>query len=91
MKAIRANSCAEDAGISVGDEVIGCNGFRVNQVMLEGMMNGLSISETAELLLSREEKLFSVKVKMTNIRKPQFQFQRDVGGENEVLFDFWLR
>jgi predicted metalloprotease with PDZ domain len=91
VKAIRANSCAEDAGISVGDEILGCNGFRVNQAILEGMMNGLSITETAELLLSREEKLFSVKVKMTNIRKPQFQFQRDVGGENEVLFDYWLR
>lgn len=91
VKAIRANSCAEDAGISVGDEIIGCNGFRVNQSMLEGMMNGLNTSETAELLVAREEKLFSLKVKMTNYRKPQFQFQEEVGGKNENLFNYWLR
>ncbi|MFM7683941.1 MAG: PDZ domain-containing protein, partial [Bacteroidota bacterium] len=91
VKAIRAGSCAEDAGISVGDEIVGCNGFRVNQGMLEGMMNGLNTSETAELLLAREEKLFSVKVKMTNYRKPQFQFQQEVGSKNESLFNYWLR
>lgn len=91
VKSIRANSCAEDAGISVGDEIIGCNGFRVNQAMLEGIMNGLNISETAELLVAREEKLFSVKVKMTNFRKPQFQFQQEVSSKNEILFNYWLR
>jgi predicted metalloprotease with PDZ domain len=91
VKAIRAGSCAEDAGISVGDEIVGCNGFRVDQGMLEGMMNGLNTSETAELLLAREEKLFSVKVKMTNIRRPQFQFQEAVGSKNEQLFNYWLR
>jgi predicted metalloprotease with PDZ domain len=91
VKGIRANSCAEDAGISVGDEIVGCNGFRVNQSMLEGMMNGLNTSETAELLVAREEKLFSLKVKMTNYRKPQFQFQQEVGGKNENLFNYWLR
>lgn len=91
VKSIRANSCAEDAGISVGDEIIGCNGFRVNQAMLEGIMNGLNISETAELLVAREEKLFSVKVKMTNFRKPQFQFQQEISSKNEILFNYWLR
>jgi predicted metalloprotease with PDZ domain len=91
VKAIRAGSCAEDAGISVGDEIIGCNGYRIDQGMLEGMMNSLNTSETAELLLAREEKLFSVKVKMTNYRKPQYQFQQEIGSKNESLFNYWLR
>ena len=91
VKGIRTGSCAEDAGISVGDEIVGCNGFRVDQGMLEGMMNGLNTSETAELLIAREEKLFSVKVKITNYRKPQFQFQQEVGGKNEALYNYWLR
>jgi predicted metalloprotease with PDZ domain len=91
VKAIRAGSCAEDAGVSVGDEIVGCNGFRVDQSMLEGMMNGMNTAETAELLLAREEKLFSVKVKMTNVRRPQFQFQEEVGGKNEELYNYWLR
>jgi predicted metalloprotease with PDZ domain len=91
VKGIRAGSCAEDAGISVGDEILGCNGFRVDQAMLEGMINGLNTSETAELLVARDEKLFSLKVKMTNFRKPQFQFQQELGGKNEGLFNYWLR
>ena len=41
VKSIRAGSCAEDAGLSVGDEIIGCNSYRVDQRMLDGMMNGL--------------------------------------------------
>ena len=91
VKSIRAGSAAEEAGISVGDEIIGCNGFRVDQSMLEGMMNGLNTSETSEILLAREDKLFSVKVKITNFRRPQFQFQQEVGGKNELLYNYWLR
>lgn len=91
VKSVRAGSSAEEAGISVGDEIVGCNGFRVDQAMLEGMMNGLNTSETAELLVAREERLFSVKVKITNFRRPQFQFQQEIGGKNESLYNFWMR
>jgi len=91
VKNIRFGSCAEDAGISVGDEIVGCNGYRVGQSMLEGIMNGLSLGESADLLVAREEKLFSVKVKMTNFRKPNFQFVKQIDSKNSVFFDYWLR
>jgi len=91
VKNVRAGSCAEDAGISVGDEIVGCNGNRVDQSMFEAMMAGLNTAETAELLIARDEKLFSVKVRMTNFRKPAFQLVKQSDTKNESLYNYWLR
>ena len=91
VKNVRAGSCAEDAGISVGDEIVGCNGNRVDQSMFEAMMAGLNTAETAELLIARDEKLFSVKVRMTNFRKPAFQLVKQSETKNESLYNYWLR
>ncbi|MBU3661298.1 MAG: M61 family metallopeptidase [Flavobacteriales bacterium] len=91
VKNVRAGSCAEEAGISVGDEIVGCNSYRVDQAMLEGMMNGLATAETADLLIAREEKLFSVKVRMTNFRKPNFQLVKQSDTKAEAYFNYWLR
>jgi predicted metalloprotease with PDZ domain len=91
VKNVRSGSCAEDAGISVGDEIVGCNGNRVDQSMFEAMMAGLNTAETAELLIARDEKLFSVKVRMTNFRKPAFQFVKQSETKNETLYNYWLR
>ncbi len=91
IKSIRSNSAAEDAGLSVDDEVIGCNGYRVDQAMLEGIMNGLEVNEEVELLLSRDEILFSVKVKITNYTRPQFILTPTNSVEEAAKFNYWLR
>ena len=91
IKSIRANSAAEDAGLSVNDEVIGCNGYRVDQAMLEGIMNGLEVNEEVELLLSRDEILFSVNVKITNYTRPQFILTPTNSVEEAAKFNYWLR
>jgi predicted metalloprotease with PDZ domain len=91
VKSIRAGSCAEDAGLSVGDEIIGCNSYRVDQGMLDGMINSLTIGETAELLVARDENLFSVKIRMTNYRKPAFKFEKQTNSKYEMYYNYWLR
>jgi predicted metalloprotease with PDZ domain len=91
VKSIRAGSCAEDAGLSVGDEIIGCNSYRVDQRMLDGMMNGLILGETAELLIARNENLFSVIVRMTNFRKPSFKLEKRLNSNNDAEYNYWLR
>jgi predicted metalloprotease with PDZ domain len=91
VKSIRAGSCAEDAGLSVGDEIIGCNSYRVDQRILDGMMNGLILGETAELLIARDENLFSVKVRMTNYRKPSFKIEKQLNSNNDTEYNYWLR
>jgi predicted metalloprotease with PDZ domain len=91
VKSIRAGSCAEDAGLSVGDEIIGCNSYRVDQRILDGMMNGLILGETAELLIARDENLFSLKVRMTNFRKPSFILEKQLNSNNDTEYNYWLR
>jgi predicted metalloprotease with PDZ domain len=89
VKSVRNGSSAEDAGISVGDEIIGCNGYRVDQSMFEGMMNGMSNFESCEILVAREENLFSVKATIKPYKKPQFLLTKSTS--NEKRLHYWLR
>ncbi len=89
VKSVRFGSSAEEAGISVGDEIIGCNAYRVDQSMLEGMLNGLSNLEGCDLLIARDELLFSVHVTIRNFKKPQFLLTKSAS--NEKRLHYWLR
>ncbi|MDA9817247.1 PDZ domain-containing protein [bacterium] len=86
---IRTNSAAEDAGLSVNDEIIGCNGYRVNKSDIEGVMRSLRKGDELDLLISRDEILFSVSFKMTNYAKPRFLL--NLTNEENKLRDYWLR
>ena len=89
VKSVRFGSSAEEAGISVGDEIIGCNAYRVDQSMLEGMLNGLSNLEACDLLIARDELMFSVHVTIRNFKKPQFLLTKS--SSNEKRLHYWLR
>lgn len=91
VRNVRSGSAAEDAGISVNDEIIGCNGYRVDQRSLEATMNALNTGQEAELLISRDDVLFSVKVNITNYVRPQFKLTMMRGASNGGLLDYWLR
>lgn len=91
VKSVRFGSAAEEAGISVGDEIIACNNYRVDKAMLDAMMNGTGQGESAELLVAREDKVFTVKVKMTNFRKPTFQLSKDASSKFSAYSNYWLR
>ena len=89
VKAVRRGSAAEEAGLSVGDEVLICNGYRINKDMLEGMLNSLSSGESMMLTVARDEKVFQVKFIMKNYTKPQFSIQ--IKDANAPLLTYWLR
>jgi hypothetical protein len=59
--------------------------------MLDGIMNGLEVNEEVELLLSRDDILFSVKVKITNYTRPQFILTPSNSMEEAAKFNYWLR
>ena len=89
VKSVRFGSSAEEAGISVGDEIIGCNAYRVDQGMFEGMMSGMDNLESCELLIARDEKLFSVQVTIQPYKKQQFSLTKSTS--NEKRLHYWLR
>ncbi len=89
VKSVRYGSSAEEAGISVGDEIIGCNAYRVDQGMFEGMMSGMDNLESCELLIARDEKLFSFQVTIQSYKKQQFLLTKSTS--NEKRLHYWLR
>ncbi len=89
IKSIRSNSAAEDAGLSVNDEIIGCNGYRVDRSDIEGVMRGLEEGEELQLVISRDDILFSVDFIMTNRFKPKFFLNKT--NDKTKLFNYWLR
>jgi predicted metalloprotease with PDZ domain len=91
VKSIRANSAAEVSGLSVGDEILGCNGYRADQYFLEDIISEMGATGKAELLVSRDQKLFSVSINNSLFVKPQFQFSANSTSSNASLYNYWLR
>lgn len=88
---IRSNSSAENGGLSVKDEIIGCNGYRVNQSDLEKVINSLSAGESMKLLISRDDILYELVFKLENYESPKYDFIAKNTGDKAELFNYWLR
>jgi len=91
VKAIRSNSSAEDAGISVNDEIIGCNGMRADKKSLDDFFKSIEVGERVEILFARDEQLFSTTIEITAYEKPKFEYSISKNKGNEKLFNYWLR
>lgn len=88
IKAIRSNSAAEDAGLSVNDEIIGIDGYRMNQSEIESFLTSLSNGEQLNLLIAREDQLLEIKAVMTSYERPSYKFVID---KKTKLFHYWMR
>jgi predicted metalloprotease with PDZ domain len=91
VRSIRAGSSAEQAGLSVHDEVIGCNGFRVTQAEFEGMMGSLSAGQKASVLIARDQLLLELTITQTNYEKPQYKLVPIDSPKTNALKGYWLR
>jgi predicted metalloprotease with PDZ domain len=91
VRGVRSGSAAEEAGLSVNDEIIGCNGFRVDQGAFEGFVNGLENGADFNMLISRDEILYELDVKMSLYEKPQYVLKVDNDPKKAALRNYWLR
>ena len=89
VKSIRSGSTAEEAGISVGDEVIACNGIRVDQKTFDNFVASLVTGEYIELIVAREEIVLNLQAKMTTYERPGFRFETMMPSNEK--FYYWLR
>lgn len=89
VRSVRSGSAAEDAGINVGDEILACDGFRLDKTSLENKYNNLQPGASLELLLARDGKVFTTKCAMKTYAKPQFSLQ--ITDPNAPLLTYWLR
>jgi predicted metalloprotease with PDZ domain len=92
VRSIRSNSSAENAGLSVNDEIIGCNGYRVDQKAFENFVAGLSAGDKFSILISRDEILLELEVSIENYLKPQYVFKVNASDAKKTqLRNYWLR
>jgi len=88
---IRSGSAAEEAGLSVNDEIIGCNNFRVDKGDFDSFLAGTPIGEELNILFAREDQLYSTDLIMTAIEFPRFEFTFIEDNKTaENLLRFWL-
>jgi predicted metalloprotease with PDZ domain len=91
VKNVRSESSAEKAGLSVNDEIIACDGYRVDQSACESYVNSMAEGDETELLISRDDIVFPLLVKMYTFEKPQFSFSISTNETTKNLFSYWLR
>ena len=91
VKNVRSGSSAEKAGLSVNDEIIACDGYRVDQSAFESYVNSMDEGDDTEILISRDELVFPLTVKMFSYEKPQFSFTISTDEKTKILFSYWLR
>ncbi len=91
VKGIRRGSAAEEGGLSVNDEIIGCNGLRVDKRSLEQFFDSVDNGEEMELLISRDQQLYSVTIQVTPYEQPKFSYELTNNSKTQKLSDYWLR
>lgn len=91
VRGVRRGSAAEDAGLSVNDEIIGMNGYRIDKRSLESYFESAQTGDVMNFLFAREDQLFSVELTVTEWEQPKFKYSIDKAGSSEELFNYWLR
>lgn len=89
VKSVRAGSSAEQAGLSVGDEVVSCNGLRVDQTRLENFFASLIEGEYVNLSVAREEMMIELEARIQNYERPTYKLEPTIPSNEK--FYYWLR
>ena len=89
---VRRGSSAEDAGLSVNDEIIGCYGMRVDQKGMQDIFLSLDAGTTVNLLIARDEQLYSIELTAKEYEQPHFKYEvQNKTGVVNKNYEYWLR
>ncbi|MBK7129134.1 MAG: M61 family metallopeptidase [Crocinitomicaceae bacterium] len=88
---ITAGSAAEESGLSVNDEIIAINGYRVDQGEFDAFVKTLSKGDTFDVLISRDNVLKTYSVTMGGKSYKKYTVQPNFDDDTRRRFDYWLR
>lgn len=92
VKQVRTGSAAEQAGLSVNDEIIAVNGYRVDQGDFESFIGSLSLADQGELLISRDQVMMTIPFKLSMYKKYVFKLNPTFNDAAKVeLRKSWLK
>lgn len=88
---VYSGSVAEEQGLSVNDEIIGFNGYRLTEAVTMDHIDELSVGEKIDLLIARDGILLSYTITIKESFNMRYDYNRNFDGNQEKLFDYWLR
>lgn len=88
---VTAGSPAEEYGLSVNDEIIAVNGYRVNLDEFDAFVKTLEKGDTFEVLISRDNVLKTYEIVMGGKNTKKYTVKPDFSDETRKKFDYWLR
>ncbi|MCE3297327.1 MAG: peptidase domain protein [Crocinitomicaceae bacterium] len=88
VKSVRSNSSAENAGLSVNDEIIGVNGYRVSGAEVDATLGSYDDGDVVSILVAREDILLELTAKIGSYERPSYRMS--VEKPNDLL-NYWLR
>ncbi len=84
-------SAAEAQGLSVNDEIIAVNGFRVDDAEFKQLTGNLKTGDAFEVLLSRDNILKTYTITMGERDTKRFKYETNFDEKTQKLFNYWLR
>lgn len=91
VNTVYAQSAAETYGISVNDEIIAINGYRVDQTDFTYYLSQMDMGDEFEVTLARDQIIKTYQVKMGKRTKIHYTYEFEQDETSQKLFDFWLR
>lgn len=91
VRQVRSNSSAEDAGLSVNDEILGINGFRSSYSDVESTMKDLQLGDSFQILYARDQIMNMLTIEIKAFERPSVQINLNGNPAKKALRDYWLR
>lgn len=91
ISGVTKNSAAEKQGLSVNDEIIAVDGFRVNKAAFDAMMSKKKSGDEMEILLSRDNIIKTYKIKMGERKPVNYIYSANFNEVTKSNFSYWLR
>lgn len=91
ISTVYSGSTAENQGLSVNDEIIAVNGYRVDKSDFESMIGQLKIGDEMDVLIARDNLMKTYHLKMEGNLKTNYVFSPKFDAKTGPLFNYWLR
>ncbi|WP_460925206.1 M61 family metallopeptidase [Pontibacter brevis] len=91
VRGVNRGSSAYEGGLNVDDEIIAVNGYRVGND-LDRYVGGLRVGDTAEVLITRDGQLQTLRIPMLKDESVRYRFERLPNPTNvqQKIFNKWL-
>lgn len=84
-------SAAEEQGISVNDEIIAVNGYRVNSSSFNEMLSSVQIGDKVDFIISRDDIIKSYTITLGIQGTERYKYDQSHTDQSKKNYDYWLR